>query len=405
MSDISKLSRKSQIPQKTKIVPKKKEDYDVNGQGNDLLSIIGDKVEISHIMGPSTAIALEKAPDGKTHIKGDIGKTWAEYDIIKEGNVIHIKGDIGDSWADYKITGDVNNLHIEGDVGRAWADYTVKKEGNVSHVKGDVGDSLADYTITREENVTCVKGDLGNSDADYTVKREGNVTHVKGDMGEEYSDYKIIQEGNVIHIKGDTGGETVDYKIVQEGNITHVTGDVGSSTADYNIFRSGEMEFDSHIREEAKIHEVIKPEMKPAADKMIDRMYAIAGAGGGEIPLLDILNLIPDVPPHIAGEIEKRGAVKFKAKKTIVLDFENKGKKMEFEIPVDGTKYTLKIPEVVKGEERVDKDHFTMYFNPSNTIKVGKFFIYFGLEKLEVFRDKIFMDFEGDMADTLIKFA
>jgi len=112
-----------------------------------------------------------------------------------------------------------------------------------------------------------------------------------------------------------------------------------------------------------------------------------------------------DLPPDIAAEITKRGAVKFKTKKYSTLEFENKGKKMECEIPVNGTKYILKIPETVKGEEKVDKDRFTMNFNPDKTIKVGKFFIYFGLEKLEVFRDKIFVDFEGDMADTLIKFA
>ena len=177
----------------------------------------------------------------------------------------------------------------------------------------------------------------------------------------------------------------------------------GPSVGDCNIFQLFGNKWGGQI-ESGKVNEVVSPEMKPAAHKLIDRMKTIAQAGQGEIPLVDILNLVPDVPSDIAGEIEKRGAVKFKSRKSSSLAFENKGKKMEFDIPVGDKEYTLKIPEKVNGAENVSSDSFTMNFDPDNTIKVGKFFIYFGLEKLEVCRDKIFVDFEGDMADTLIKF-
>jgi hypothetical protein len=154
-----------------------------------------------------------------------------------------------------------------------------------------------------------------------------------------------------------------------------------------------------------RVTELVKPELKPAINELITKFDKILQAGQGELPLTDILKLFPGIPDDIVGKLKERGNIKFKSLKPSEMTFENTGKKLDFDITAQGSEYTVKIPNTIKGTVSSNGDGFGMNFDKKNTISAGKYFIYLGLEKINIDKEKVFIDFEKDMADILIKFV
>ncbi|OQA15723.1 MAG: hypothetical protein BWY64_02785 [bacterium ADurb.Bin363] len=154
-----------------------------------------------------------------------------------------------------------------------------------------------------------------------------------------------------------------------------------------------------------KTTELVKPELKPSVEELIEKIRKISETGSGELPLLDIVNLFPGLPPDIIDKLNERGPLKFKSTGPSAIGFENSGKKIDFKIMLEEKEYTVKIPSTIKGKTSVLPDGFKMDFDKKNTIQVGKLLFFINLEHLDANKDKVFVDFEGDMADIIIKFA
>jgi len=148
---------------------------------------------------------------------------------------------------------------------------------------------------------------------------------------------------------------------------------------------------------------IVMPELKPVAEILISKLKEIKESGSGDLPLKDIIRLVPNFPiDNLEEELTERGALVF-AKE----NFKNSGDRKQIEFDYDGNRYRIVIPETVKGKFYYENNKYKLVFDHNYKIEIGLkkiFWFDLKLEKVEIGEEEIFVDLEGDWKDTLIKF-
>ncbi|MCD4784411.1 MAG: hypothetical protein K8T10_11375 [Candidatus Eremiobacteraeota bacterium] len=149
--------------------------------------------------------------------------------------------------------------------------------------------------------------------------------------------------------------------------------------------------------------EYTKPELKPVAEKMISRVHGICETGSGSIPLSDILGLFPGIPSDIADQIGDRGDIDFSGG-----NLENTGDEKDIKFDVAGKHLKVIIPPQMKGKYECLSNRFRLSFEHDYTIrgcaKILWGWVCTNLKKIDVSDERIFIDFDNEMADVTIKF-
>lgn len=149
--------------------------------------------------------------------------------------------------------------------------------------------------------------------------------------------------------------------------------------------------------------EYTKPELKPIAEQMISRVHGICTDGSGSIPLSDILGLFPNIPPVIVSRIDGRGNIVFKNG-----NLENTGNEEDIRFEADGRHMKVIIPQDIKGTYECFPNGFRLSFEQHYTIRGCTKILWAwpctDLLKIYVSDERIFIDFDNNMADVTIRF-
>jgi len=142
------------------------------------------------------------------------------------------------------------------------------------------------------------------------------------------------------------------------------------------------------------------PQLQGIANALVDRMIVICQNGGGELPLTEIITLIPHLPDTTRNEFNDRGTIVFEP-----AGFSNHGIAKDIQFTHDNSRYRIEVPVDLKGNYSCYDNGFHLIFDDDKTILIGrKIFVWvkFRLERIDVNRQRIFIDMEGNAPDILI---